>query len=175
VEQRTDLRPRDPGVEDDVRPADADRETRRQQWLRRWEERHRHDRWGWRRRLRTDPRAYRIYRIVVGVVGTLLVLLGASTGWLPGPGGIPLTLLGLAVLASEFFWAHRLLGWARERAHEFAGWTRTLPRWARVLGAAATFVGVASVIVLGLLVGFGVPAWVPDDVTAWLVRLPGVD
>ncbi|HIW31018.1 MAG TPA: PGPGW domain-containing protein, partial [Candidatus Luteococcus avicola] len=38
-----------------------------------------------------------------------MMVAAALTGWLPGPGGIPLFLMGLAVWASEFEWAHRLL------------------------------------------------------------------
>lgn len=44
----------------------------------------------------------------VFVVGILIVLLSGAVGWLPGPGGIPIFLLGIAILASEFSWAHSL-------------------------------------------------------------------
>jgi hypothetical protein len=46
-------------------------------------------------------------RVGVFVVGWALIILAAAIGWLPGPGGIPLALLGLAVLATEFEWAAR--------------------------------------------------------------------
>ena len=131
------------------------------------------DRWAWRRAIRSDARKYRIYRVLVGVVGTLLVLLGLSTGWLPGPGGIPLVLLGLAVLASEFEWAHRLLQWARVKVHEMGEWTRTLPRWVRATGAVAT---AAVLVLLGwlALTLLGVPSWLPQEAVAVLQVLPGV-
>ncbi len=44
----------------------------------------------------------------VFVVGILVVLSSGLVGWLPGPGGIPIFLLGIAILASEFAWADRL-------------------------------------------------------------------
>lgn len=44
---------------------------------------------------------------VVLIVGSLFILLAAATGWLPGPGGIPLFLVGVAILATEFVWAER--------------------------------------------------------------------
>jgi hypothetical protein len=44
---------------------------------------------------------------LVLVVGTLFILAAAATGWLPGPGGIPLFLIGIAILATEFVWAER--------------------------------------------------------------------
>lgn len=131
------------------------------------------DRWAWQRAIRADARKYRIYRVLVGVVGALLVLLGLSTGWLPGPGGIPLVLLGLAVLASEFEWAHRLLQWARVKVHELGEWTRTLPRWVRATGAlaAAAALGLIGWLALSLL---GVPSWLPQEAVAVLQVLPGV-
>lgn len=131
------------------------------------------DRWEWRRKIRSDPRKRRIYRGVVAVVGTLLVLLGAATGWLPGPGGIPLTLLGLAVLASEFEWAQRLLAWARTRLHRGREWLRGKPPWVSWLGAAATLVGIAAAVWVWFAV-FGVPDWAPDAAASWLEVLPGV-
>jgi uncharacterized protein (TIGR02611 family) len=133
----------------------------------------REDRWAWRRKIRSDPNKYRVYRVLVAVVGVLLVLLGAATGWLPGPGGIPLTLLGLAVLASEFEWAHRLLQWAKRKVHEAGERARRQPRWVRWLGGVATLAGVAAAVWLGLAV-LGVPGWLPGQVTATLNGLPGI-
>jgi hypothetical protein len=61
---------------------------------------------------------------IVLVIGMLFVLAAAATGWLPGPGGIPLFLIGIAILASEFAWAERIrdriLGWL----HRFGVWYR---------------------------------------------------
>jgi uncharacterized membrane protein len=45
---------------------------------------------------------------VVLIVGLLIVIASGLVGWLPGPGGIPLFLVGIAVLASEFTWAERI-------------------------------------------------------------------
>jgi hypothetical protein len=49
-----------------------------------------------------------IRRPLVFIVGALFILAAAATGWLPGPGGIPLFLVGIAILATEFVWAERL-------------------------------------------------------------------
>jgi uncharacterized protein (TIGR02611 family) len=136
-------------------------------------EHHHHDRWAWRRAIRSDPHKYRIYRVVVAIVGLLLILLGAATGWLPGPGGIPLVLLGLAVLASEFEWAHRLLQWAKARVHEGAEWSRRQPRWVRWAGGLATAAALVAVGWLALTL-FGLPSWMPGQVTSMLSVVPGV-
>lgn len=59
-----------------------------------------------RRAWRSLPRTIR--RPIVLTVGSLVVLSSGLIGWLPGPGGIPLFLLGIAILATEFAWAERL-------------------------------------------------------------------
>lgn len=41
------------------------------------------------------------------VLGVLFMLLALSTGWLPGPGGIPLFVLGLSILAINHEWAQK--------------------------------------------------------------------
>lgn len=45
---------------------------------------------------------------IVLVVGSIFILAAAATGWLPGPGGIPLFLVGIAILATEFAWAENV-------------------------------------------------------------------
>lgn len=47
--------------------------------------------------------------IVLDVVGIALIILAILIGWLPGPGGIPLALVGLSLLAINHTWAERLL------------------------------------------------------------------
>lgn len=131
------------------------------------------DRWEWRRRIRANPRHHRAYRIVVGVIGGLLLLLSVATGWLPGPGGIPLFLVGLAVLASEFEWAHRLLQRAKAEAHRFTAWSRKQPAWVRWSGGLLTIVGVLAAVWLFLVV-IGVPGWTPDAAAGFLEGLPGI-
>ncbi len=56
-------------------------------------------------------------RIVVGVVGTTVVLLGVAMLVLPGPALIVIP-AGLAILALEFAWARRWLRIARERSKQ---------------------------------------------------------
>ena len=47
-------------------------------------------------------------RALVFVGGVLLIIAAPLIGWVPGPGGMIVFLLGIAVLASEFSWAERL-------------------------------------------------------------------
>jgi hypothetical protein len=51
-------------------------------------------------------------RVVVGVVGGTVLLIGLALVFLPGPAFIVIP-LGLAILASEFAWARRWLNKAR--------------------------------------------------------------
>ena len=54
-------------------------------------------------------------RIAVTVVGGFVVLVGIALLVLPGP-GILVIIAGLAILATEYVWAERLLRMAKERA-----------------------------------------------------------
>ncbi len=47
--------------------------------------------------------------IGVDILGFLLIIAAGLTGWLPGPGGIPLLILGLSLLATNHEWAEKLL------------------------------------------------------------------
>lgn len=63
----------------------------------------------WRRTPKT------VRRSIVGVLGLTLILIGGVLVVLPGPFTLPFVIAGLAVLASEFVWAERLLVQGRKR------------------------------------------------------------
>jgi uncharacterized protein (TIGR02611 family) len=56
--------------------------------------------------------------IVVFVVGVALVVLGIALIPLPGPFSIPLMVAGLAVLATEFVWAERMLDTVKDKTQQ---------------------------------------------------------
>lgn len=130
----------------------------------------REDRWAWRRRIRANPHQRRVYRGIVATVGLLLILLGLATGWLPGPGGIPLILGGLAVWASEFHWAHRLMLRFKHALHVFRGWSR-----GKQVLAWLVFLAACGLLGWGYLAFLGPPGWIPLPVDRVLAYLPGVD
>ncbi len=132
------------------------------------------DRWAWRRKVKSDPTLRTVYRFLVGLLGVTLMLLAVAVGWLPGPAGIPLFLVGLATLASEFEWAHRLLHKLKVHFQEFEIWAGRLPLWVRWLAGAATLVGV-GIVGWASLTLMGVPGWFPDLVADPLLRLPRVE
>jgi uncharacterized protein (TIGR02611 family) len=105
------------------------------------------------------------YRVVVGIVGSLVVAVGLATIPLPGPGWLTV-IAGLVVLATEFRWAERLLHYTRRRVRAWTDWLGRQPLWVRLgIGAlTAAFVYGVLVVVLHLT---GVPDWVPGWVPLW--------
>jgi hypothetical protein len=49
-----------------------------------------------------------IRKPLILVIGLGFVIISPFTGILPGPGGIPIFLVGVAILATEFEWAERV-------------------------------------------------------------------
>lgn len=127
------------------------------------------DRWKWRAAIRRDPRKLFFYRIAVAVLGVLLMIAAVVTGPLPGPGGIPLFLAGLAVWASEFEWAQNVMLWFKARFEDFRCW----PRRRKAAFWCLVAVCACGGLYLSMLF-FGAPGWLPDPVLALLHRLPGV-
>lgn len=84
---------------------------------------------------------------LVLVIGLLFVIASALTGWLPGPGGLPLFLIGIAILATEFEWAMRLRDWVvgqlQQAGHAF--------RRHKVAGTIIMLVAIAAIISLSVL------------------------
>jgi tellurite resistance protein TerC len=54
-------------------------------------------------------------KITILIVGGSLLIVGGVLCLIPGP-GLPVIVLALIVLATEFYWARRWLNFARERA-----------------------------------------------------------
>jgi hypothetical protein len=72
----------------------------------------------------TGQRVLRLSRKVgVAAAGGSLLVLGVALIFLPGP-AIVVIPLGLALLATEFRWAGRLLGYLKERASRAVKWAR---------------------------------------------------
>jgi len=130
------------------------------------------DDWEWRRKIRSNPHSHLIYRIIVGVVGLVIVVIGLILVPFPGPGWL-IVFLGLAIWASEFEWAQRLLRHARSTLHAWAVWLRPQPWWVKGLVLLVTVVAVAVIFWLFILIS-SVPSFFPDSIEQWLKSVPGL-
>lgn len=68
----------------------------------------------------------RARKLIALVVGLTIIGLSIPIGLLPGPGGIAVFIIGMAILASEFIWARRLMARARDHAAHLAARADTI-------------------------------------------------
>jgi len=122
-----------------------------------------------RDRVRATPGGRLAYRVVVGVVGTAITAGGLLLVPLPGPGWL-IVFVGLAILASEFVWAQRLLGFGRERLRRWTAWLGRRSPVVRLLVAAVTGAFVLAVAYLTVALS-GLRDWLPEG---WLPLPPGL-
>jgi uncharacterized protein (TIGR02611 family) len=87
----------------------------------------------------------RLYRVVFAVAGFTVLAAGLAMLVLPGP-GIPVMVLGLALLALEFAWAERMLERAIDRMERARQSAAEATRWQKV------FAGLAVAAALGAVV-----------------------
>lgn len=130
------------------------------------------DDWQWRSKIRSNPHSHRIYRIVVGVVGLIVVIGGLIMVPFPGPGWL-VVFLGLALWASEFAWAQRLLAHAKLILKAWAEWLKPQPWWMKSLVLLVTVAAVAAIFWLLFLIS-DIPGFFPDTVEDWLRKVPGL-
>lgn len=88
-----------------------------------------------------------IRKPLVFTIGMLFVIAAGLTGWLPGPGGIPLFLIGIAILATEFEWAMRL----RDRVIGWIHRAGKLYRQHKILGTLIAIASASVVITISIL------------------------
>jgi uncharacterized protein (TIGR02611 family) len=122
--------------------------------------------WAWRARIRANPKSRAAYRLLVGVVGTGVTLVGIVLIPAPGPGWL-VVFLGLGILGSEFAWADRLLRFARREVGRWTDWAARQNRLVRALLGLATLAVLVGLLWVTLRLT-GVPGFVPDRwVPAW--------
>lgn len=127
----------------------------------------------WRGRVRAHPAGRRAYRLAVAVVGTVVVVVGLVLIPAPGPGWV-IVFAGLAVLATEFAWARRLLDHSRDRVKVWSRWTARQGIAVRGLLAVAS-AALLLVLCWALLALAGVPSWLPEGVRTPLTEhVPGL-
>lgn len=90
------------------------------------------------------------HKIAVDTLGVLLIIAAGLFGWLPGPGGIPLLLAGLGLLATNHEWARRLLVSLKENGNKII---EVVFRDHPLLVIAYDILAVTLLVVAGLLLG----------------------
>ena len=122
--------------------------------------------WEWRRRLRANPATARVYRIVVFVLGLVVVAGGIVLIPFPGPGWL-IVIGGLAIWATEFEKAQRLLDFVKRHLRAWEEWVK---RQNLVVKTLVTVVGLAFVaaVLWATFHYYGIPEFFPDVVEKWL-------
>jgi uncharacterized protein (TIGR02611 family) len=111
-------------------------------------------RWArWRDKVRDRRAADFLYRIAVAVVGLAVLAVGILAIPYPGPGWA-IVFVGLAILASEFRWAQRLLAFAKQRYDKVMAWFRVQGLWVQAAGVVFTTVVVVATLWLVGAIGW---------------------
>jgi len=87
-----------------------------------------------------------VKRVLVGVVGGLVTLLGVVALIAPGPGWL-IIFTGLGILATEFAWAARALTKARGIASRAASSARIKKEHQLILLAVGTFISLVLLVI----------------------------
>lgn len=125
-----------------------------------------HDDWAWRRRVRASPRSARVYRIVVFLAGLVVVLVGLALIPFPGPGWL-IVIGGLAIWATEFERAQRVLEFVKSKVRAWEQWVK---RQNPVVKVVLGLVGIAFIAaILWLTFHYsGIPGFFPDGLESWM-------
>ncbi|WNV89018.1 TIGR02611 family protein [Umezawaea sp. Da 62-37] len=106
---------------------------------------------GFRQWFRRNPGLNLAYRIGVGVVGGLVLIGGVLMIPYPGPGWL-VVFAGLAILASEFEWAGRVLKFAKHYYDLWVAWLKRQSLLVKFLVLAGTgLIVLATLWLLGAL------------------------
>lgn len=89
---------------------------------------------------------------MIGAIGGFVLLAGIIMIPYPGPGWV-VVFIGLSILGTEFDWAKRLNGFARDKYDAWQAWIKRQPVWMRAVFWILTAVVVVATI--WLLNGYG--------------------
>lgn len=105
-------------------------------------------------------------KVLIGIVGGLVVLIGLVLIPYPGPGWL-IVFAGLAILATEFEFASRALHFLRSKYDAWVEWLKRQNIFVRILVLAAT--GAVLVATLWLLNAFGIVVQFFELPFEWLI------
>lgn len=125
--------------------------------------------WAWRNRLRGLPGVGPVYKLLVGLSGLVVVVVGLVMVPFPGPGWA-VVFVGLFILATEFPFASRVLFWVRGKVLAFGHWLARQGWGVRLGMLLVTFLAATAIVwCIGLLLGHppGIPARWGDLLEEW--------
>jgi uncharacterized protein (TIGR02611 family) len=96
-------------------------------------------------RIRATPAGRLTLKIIVGVLGAAIIVTGLIMVPFPGPGWL-VVFAGLAVLATEFAWASRLLHIAKEKLVAATDWLKRQNWFVRIVAGALTLIVAAAIV-----------------------------
>lgn len=105
-------------------------------------------------------------KIIVGIVGAFVALIGLVLVPYPGPGWL-IVFAGLAILATEFEFADRLLKRLRGYYNHWQNWLKRQNVWVQTSVLAMT--GMVVVVTIWLVNGFGIINMIFALDQPWLV------
>ena len=91
-------------------------------------------------------------RIIIGIVGGTVVLIGIVAIPYPGPGWA-IVFVGFAILATEFDWAQNILDYLKTRYEQWQVWIKEQSKTVQVLFF--TLTAVVVIVTVYLLNGYG--------------------
>lgn len=106
-------------------------------------------------RIRATPGGRLTLRIVIGVIGAALVICGLIMVPFPGPGWL-VVFAGLAVLATEFAWASRVLEFAKSRVREATDWLKRQNWFVRIVASALTLICAGAIVWVSVRLALGI-------------------
>ena len=89
-----------------------------------------------------------VRRWLIIVFGGLVTVVGLILIPVPGPGGLPVTLAGLAILATELPWAKRLMENLKRRAEPLQFGKKSRLKQIGIIAGIIFFYAVAAIIVV---------------------------
>jgi len=105
-------------------------------------------------------------KVLTGIVGGAVTLIGLVLIPYPGPGWL-IVFAGLAVLATEFEFAARVLEKVRAKYDAWVAWLKRQPRFIQILVLA--FTGLVVVTTIWLVNGFGIIDMLFHLDQSWLI------
>lgn len=93
-----------------------------------------------------------LWRTLVGALGSLVLIVGLLLIPYPGPGWLTV-FAGLAILATEFPWARRLLHYSKRKFEQWEKWAMSQKLWIKIVLFAST--SIVVIVTIWLMNGYG--------------------